>query len=555
MGPFAPAFSCGECVQATSAAASEGMQSYGSDASPSLAATLPHALTKMQRHSSSCEFKKQFKKSSSEPLMAHQAGLGQRNTPHPNQVAQTRWPTAGWKYGGVIDLQDARRHAFDFGYRQNPRSKFVRKEVTAIPEMTLDELRNFLTNKFGSLMKAFNAMDFFGDGYLSAIEWQEGLYNNLANSFGEESHKFRMAIVPRKQFNARMQHLFAVLDEDGDGLISFAEFSRPFLEPEESPWNFDKRREIEKASHVEEKKALLQKSMLTGSMRAKGPPEHHRDPDDSSLAPLRDFAVYVFKSFKDLDAAFAAFDVGGNGQLNLAEFVHACRRMKYGGDADQLFKMLDIKDTGTISKQDLAALRQLPWFVPPSSSLDQSLSRSNLSASLGTTKRDLTFARKLRSPINDPNAHECGQTFSSTDMVRPLGENMRTAAGFYTFPRLATGRHDALLHPEELPGEYPDRFSPDHGPGCCEKGPEYFPYLGLTEHPRRGDKWKMGATVNRTERFGPLVPSTQGANDRDLSAMSFNTYEGRRPTDGFKVSNTGGISWAKSPMRLGVTVR
>jgi len=549
VGPFALACSCGGCVQDTSAAASEGMQtSYGSDSSPSLAATLPHAQTKMKLHS-------KFKKSSSEPLMAHQAGVPMRHTPHPNEVNQIRWPSAGWKYGGVIDLQDARRHAYDFGYRQNARSKLVKKEVTAIPEMTLDEIRNFLTNKFGSLMKAFNAMDFFGDGFLSAIEWQEGIYNNLAGSFGEESHKFRMAIVPRKQFNARMQHLFWLLDEDGDGLVSFAELSRPFLEPEESPWNFDKRRGIEKVSHVEEKKVLLQKSMLTGSNRAKGPPDHHRDADDSSLAPLRDFAVYVFKSFKDLDKAFAAFDVEGNGQLNLAEFVHACRRMKYGGDADQLFKMLDMKDTGTISKQDLSALRNLPWVAPPSSSLEQSISRSLLSASLGTTKKDLTFARKLRSPINDPNAHECGQTFSSTDMVRPLGENMRTAAGFYTFPRLATGRHDFLLHPEQLPGNDAERFSSEHGPGFCAKGPEYFPYLGLTEHPRRGDKWKMGATVNRSERFGPLIPSTQGANDRDLAAMSFNTYEGRIPKDGFKVLNTGGISWAKSPMRPGVTVR
>lgn len=549
MGPFAPACLCVECVQTISATVLKGMQSsYGSDASPSLAATLPHAQKRMHLHS-------KFKKSSSEPLMAHQAGLGQRNTPHPNEVAQTRWPTAGWKYGGVIDLQDARRHAYDFGYRQNARSKLVRKEVTAIPEMTLDELRNFLTNKFGSLWKAFDAMDFFGDGYLSAIEWQEGLYNNLANSFGEESHKFRMAIVPRKQFNARMQHLFALIDEDGDGLISFDELSRPFLEPEESPWNFSKRRQVEKVSHVEEKKVFLQKSMLTGLNRAQGPPEHHRDADDASLSPLRDFAVYVFKSFKNLDKAFAAFDVEGNGQLNLAEFVHACRRMKYGGDAEQLFKMLDMKDTGTISKQDLSALRQLPFRAPPSTKFEQQTNRSLLSASLGTTKKDLTFARKLRSPINDPNAHECGQTLSSTDLVRPLGESMRTAAGFYTFPRLATGRHDSLLHPEQLPGNDAERFSAEHGPGYCAKGPEYFPYLGLTEHPRRGDKWKMGATVNRTERFGPLIPSTQGAADRDLAAMSFNTYEGRIPKDGFKVINTGGISWAKSPMRPGVTVR
>jgi len=525
----------------------------------SLASTLPHAQTKMQLHS-------KFKKSSSEPLMAHQATLAMRYTPHPNKVVSgTRWPTPGWKYGGMIDPKDNRRHAYDFGCRQ---LRFPDKKSNCpstkeeVAEMTLDELRNYLTKSYGSLKKAFDKMDFFGDGQLSAIEWREGMYNTLFNSFGTDGHKGRMAIVPRQQFNTRMQHLFSLIDENEDGLISFDELSRPYLEPEESSHAHTRRRIVERAAHTEEKTALLNRSLLTGSFasRAPGPPAHHRekvDPD-SVQTPLRDFAVYIVKHFKDVNAAFTAFDVLGHGQLNLAEFVEGARRHDFPGNAEDIFKYLDERDTGTIGKKDLKKLRQLPPPRPPAYlgfGTQRTMQLSQTLSSLGTTKKDMTMSRQFRSDIQQPPNHTCGLTLTSTDIRRPLGEGMRSASGFYTIPRSATGRMDDLLHPNQLPGQDVEQFSAEHGPGSTEHGPEFYPYLGLAEHPRRGDKWKMGATINREQRFGVTMPSRQGQSDRDLSGMSYATYEGRRPFDGFRISNTGGISWGKSPVRPGITIR
>jgi len=80
-----------------------------------------------------------------------------------------------------------------------------------------------------------------------------------------------------------------------------------------------------------------------------------------------------------------------------------------------------------------------------------------------------------------------------------------------------------------MPGEDAEQFSAEHGPGYGEKGPETFPYIGMKEHPRRGNKWKFGATMNRVPRFGQTVPSRRAAHDHDLAGMSFLTHEGRRP--------------------------
>jgi len=326
-----------------------GMQSLdGTHAS--FASTLPHAQTRMQLST-------KLKKHSSEPLMAHQAAVPMRYTPHPNKVVQNRWPMPGWKQGGVIDPQDLRRHAYDFGHRpqrwQPPKQQHgVGAEI--VPELSLDELKNYLTKQYGSLKRAFDVMDFFKDGQISAIEWQEGMYNTLAGAFGKEDHKFRTAIVPRKQFNARMQHMFAIMDQDCNGLISFDELSRPYFEPEESSHNFTRRRKLERDTHTEEKQVALSRSMLTGSMEArrKGPPPHHEEKRDGAPTPLRDFAVYLLNAFKDVNAAFSEFDVAANGQLNLAEFVEGARRIKYKGDAEEIFLLLDQGQTGTVGKED-----------------------------------------------------------------------------------------------------------------------------------------------------------------------------------------------------------
>jgi len=271
---------------------------------------------------------------------------------------------------------------------------------------------------------------------------------------------------------------------------------------------------------------------------------------------------FVMREFKDVDAAFSAFDVAGNGQLNLAEFLEGAKRINFTGDAEAVFKFFDNEDTRTIGRKDLIKLRELPAAVPRASTAPASTGRSHLSmTNFACTPKDATLARKLRSPIKDPLAHRCGITLNSTDVGRPLGKKMRSASCFYTFNRTATGRMDGLLHPDQHPGENPDPFSPEHGPGYLQRGPEYFPEIGCFQHPRRGDKWKAGATINREPKLGPLIPSTEARFDRDLAGMSFATHEGRRPSDsnpvtgGHKICNTGGISWSKSPVRPGITHR
>merc|ERR1740130_2495716 len=495
------------------------------------------------------------KKCSSEPLLAHQSGIPMRYTPHPNKNVQIRWPTPGWQRG-IIDPQDARRHDYDFGNRQL-RFKEVIEEPKEVPEMTLDEIRTFLTRSCSSLKQAFDKMDFFKNGKLSCIEWQEGIYNLVAHSFGTDSHKFRMAIVPRKQFNARMKHLFYLMDTDGDGLISFEEISSPYLEPEESSHAFTRRRKEDRVAYEAEKLTALSRSMLTGALaRSKGPPAHHGNADLPEA--LSDFVMFILKSFVDVNAVFARFDEEDNGQLNLDEFVQGARRINYKGNAADIFKLLDCTETGTINKEDFLALRELPT-LPPSETRNAWLLKNQLTlsnCSLSATKKDATIARKMRSPIRDPPTHVAGTSLSATDLIRPLGESMRTATGFYTFPRTTTARLDVLLHPNERPGEDAEQFSPEHGPGFVQKGPEYNTYMGLVEHPQRGNGWKKGANLDRSKRFGAVIMSVQGQVDRDHSGMGFATYEGREPSValGNKIHGAGALSFGKSPVRPGITL-
>jgi len=497
----------------------------GMDATISPGATLPHAQSRVQLNS-------KLKKSFSEPLWSHQDGLPFRFTPHPNEATAARWPKPGWTTGGIIDPGDLRRHGSDFGYRQL-RFKGISKEPKEAPEMTLEEVRTFLTKRYGSLSKAFDVMDFFNDGSLSAVEWREGIYNALSSSYGTDMAKYRMAICPRRLFDERMQKLFVEMDVNSDGLIDFDEFTRAYLEPQEPSRQFTHRREIEKSAHLAEKKIAMQQKMKASSTVLPG----QRD----ELSALKDFAMHVLRTFKDVNEAFTALDVDGNGQLSLAEFKLGARRLKYTGDHEEIFKLLDASGTGTINKTELRNLRQLPADSQKEGDLCQ------------MTKKNIQSACRIRSPIQNPPVHHGGLTLAGSDVVRPLGERMRTAAGLHTFARSPTGRLDDLIHPDEVPGTDPHNFTKEHGPGFVEKGPEYFPYMGDAEHPIRGNKWKFGGTVNQIERFGPLMPSKQGKADRELSSSSYMTHDGLRPPDGFRVSNTGGISWSRTPGRAGIS--
>merc|ERR1712032_970159 len=72
-------------------------------------------------------------------------------------------------------------------------------------------------------------------------------------------------------------------------------------------------------------------------------------------------------------------------------------------------------------------------------------------------------------------------------------------------------------------------------------------------HPLRGNKWKVGANLNKVERFGPLVPSHTGRVDRERSGASFATYEGQAPQDTWQVCKTGAYSMGQLRDRTGPT--
>lgn len=562
--------------------------------------------------------------------LQHQA-LPCLNTPNPKPGAMERWPAGGLAGQGPlpVDPTDGRSNKYGFSNRQQ-RWKLVAAEVSEAPELTLDEIRLFLTSHFGSLRKAFRHLDFFADDRLSVVEWTEGLHNLLTNS----PLLNRIASVPRNLYNERMLKIFRMMDVDGDGLISYDELTRQYEQPKETTSEFKNRRKNEKEASTKQTTMIMQRTLTQalGGLVAKdtkhGNPaaedeadqdedeeeearlaleaaqdpkeeedsafqehlmslartackngklkwsfldsakdaEERRSPVPSAqhmnvdadetllLEPegsppkveasqaLRNFASVLLHSYKNLEDAFNAFDVSGNANLSMAEFVAGAKAMHFAGSARKVFRELDANASGTIDKDEFRLLRQLParYDVDP-----QTLRTP--------TKRQTVAARIARSPILAPGPHRRGTCCASMDSFRPHGEHIASAAGFSSFARAPTSRLDALTHPGELIGMDPEHKSSEHGPGFCPKGPPYHAETGLAEHPIRGSGWKMGSSVNRVERFGPLVPSAQGKADRELSADSFGSYNGRAPRDNWQVHGSGASSFKDRSLRHGQT--
>lgn len=211
-------------------------------------------------------------------LFQHQS-LPFRATPHPFE--QARWPKdpvmGNVPLRGQANLgYDDRRQFYWFGgHEQRWRHHWLPRDEDEdeVPELTLDELKLFLTNKFGTLRIAFEHLDFIKNGKISAIEWQEGLFNLLYGSYSSASGKkgkakrYHLSNVPRWMFNEQMKKIFAVIDKDGSGEISYDEFSKAQDRVNEFPHAASRRRKEELAAHEEEKwgEAGMAASLASGS--------------------------------------------------------------------------------------------------------------------------------------------------------------------------------------------------------------------------------------------------------------------------------------------------
>jgi len=475
-----------------------------------------------------------------------------RGTPQPTVGSQLRWPDklAG---GGPHPLDD-RRHSNWFGYRELRWKRHFIPEVPddEVAELGLQDVLLLLTRAYGNLPSAFAKLDFFQDGKLSLTEWQEGLYALISSGTRKEFLRFKGLLHPRGAFDGRARKLFMVIDKDKDGLISMDELSNTKDLPHETPYEFTMRRTQEKiASSTADTDAAARGSPMAQRIADKKKLENEGSMSmtmtrtttyfaDQVFAELRTFAALLISRFPNLDKAYRAFNGSTMGKVDMASFVSSAQELGFSGNTRAVFKELDTDGDGYISKKEFKALR--------------GLEADDASPEAEKSKREKVAARKQRSPIRSPGKFERGLCLASSHIERPEGTYTSTSAGFYSFPRLPTGRLDPLLHPDELPGFDAENFTQEHGPGYCKKGPDYFPEVMSNSHPLRGNKFKNGSCVNRTERFGPYIPSYEGQKDLEHSAASFATYENQKPRDQWKVNGTGAHSFASKRERVGYTL-
>eukprot|EP00927_Polykrikos_kofoidii_P067495 TRINITY_DN62988_c0_g1_i1.p1 TRINITY_DN62988_c0_g1~~TRINITY_DN62988_c0_g1_i1.p1 ORF type:complete len:665 (+),score=68.90 TRINITY_DN62988_c0_g1_i1:51-1997(+) len=512
-------------------------------------------------------------------LFQHQA-LPCKNTPHVFEGASQRWPNTSLPAGsGLPESLDDRRHSHWFGYRElrwrKPWALLNAEEPREIPVLTLDDIKLFLTARHGSLKVAFEKLDFFEDRRLSVVEWQDGLFNLFTTANDKKFSRYRACCQPRAAFNERMRKLFAMMDKDNDGLISFEELTRDHFEPGETARQFTLRKNREHVAGKETGFEFLKRTDTLGRLdlaEIAGEPgcdeeeydlaqDYGGDSDSLSTGSsqetstagvkppsdlLRDFASVLIKSYPNIKAAFKSFDDSNNGQLSMSEFVGGAKnKLRFAGDLRAVFKELDTSRNGVISVSEFTVLRQL-------GRRDRCVGDDMILK----TRKDVVSARRMRSPITGPAKLERGECLDSHNLGRRFGERVSSSAGFYSFPRSATGRVDPVLHPCEIPGVDPELFSQGHGPGSFEKGPGHHAESGCSQHPLRGSGWKKGAALSKAARFGHLLPTKSGLESAACMDASFCTYEGRAADGGesaSKINGIGAVSMRNSTHRLGHT--
>lgn len=488
-------------------------------------------------------------------LFQHQA-LHFRGTPHPFETV--RFPK-----DAPTPLDD-RRHINWFGYRRQRWAEHwlpEEEDDEPVPEMTLDEVRMFLTHRFGTLKKAFEKLDFIKNGRISAIEWQEGLFSLLYSSYGQhdqsggtQASKYHLSKVPRWLFNERMMKLYNIIDKDGNGEISYFELADAQGRPTEQVHAFTRRRALEEAGYQKMTKqdiALEQVRKAEAEYKEAADEEEEEeeeeeDDDGGIKSEVKYFTAFIMQQFPDVTKAFRAFDTNGNGALSAIEFEQGALSCGFKGNCGKIYRYLDDDKSGNISVHEFKKL-----LMPSKKAMARV---TLLLAERRKTKIDIEERR--RGGIKAPDPFKRGLCLDDMDMHCKKGPNVGSSAGFYTMPRLPTRRMDPpqYYHPEQVPGTDPENFTDERGPGYCKKGPEYFSNVGLANHPFRGSAWKMGGNRNRTMKIGPLIPSKEGSADLAKSASGFAVYEGSGGKDMRKVCDTGAVSMKDKRERLGPTL-
>jgi len=123
---------------------------------------------------------------------------------------------------------------------------------------------------------------------------------------------------------------------------------------------------------------------------------------------LRDFAWALHAAFGDCDAAFAAFDINGTGVLSASEFQYGAELIHFAGDAQSVFRQIDVDRRGSIQRQDFVEF----WHhtQPPGKEMEH-----RAPAALSPTP-DLPGAALQRAP-------------GLNDLPAPLAQTLRSMQG------------------------------------------------------------------------------------------------------------------------------
>jgi Ca2+-binding EF-hand superfamily protein len=262
--------------------------------------------------------------------------------------------------------------------------------------------------------------------------------------------------------------------------------------------------------------------------------------DDDASEMSRRFAICLHEKFPNIRSAFEYFDDTSSGQVFIGDFLHHFSDLRFGsfvGDPKQIFEALDTNAGGALTFDKFCNLKKYIRTPAP----EYAQVESKIHSALAAREKDIISKRQRRSPIPPPGEFKRGSCLVGTHVSHPLGERVGSSAGFYSFARSTTGRLDPLLHPCDLPGYDSFNFRAEGGPGCVDKGPEYFPESACHTHPTRGNKFKVGSNMNKQPKLKALIPSRQPAEVQACRDAAFCTHEGIAPQDTWKVHGGGAV--------------
>lgn len=174
----------------------------------------------------------------------------------------------------------------------------------------LRRLKELLKTKAKSRKEAFDLLGGSDDGRIDKEEFD----SFLAGDFGSNS--------------SLLDRTFCLLDVNGDGFISAAEFKQLAVGSESKDNKSESKDPSRKRSSTIEK------------------PAGNKDELKKELAQ---FKAFVKKNFKSPKQAFEGLDSDGSAKVDVAEFKRVLKLRRYPGDADKVFEQLDKDNDGDIT--------------------------------------------------------------------------------------------------------------------------------------------------------------------------------------------------------------